>query len=130
MPDDACGTCCVVSLLRPMHPAWPHLARCPPPCRGAVLEQLLAKVMGCEAAGAIQVICMSATMSGLDNLCTWLAARLFLTNFRPVPLAEHAVFKGAVYLRRPGSVTGEGPAGGRAGWVCVMTVMMMVASLL
>jgi hypothetical protein len=49
---------------------------------------------------------MSATMSGLDSLCAWLGARLFLTNFRPVALTEFAVFKGTVYLRRPGSVTG------------------------
>ncbi len=27
----------------------------------------------------------------------WLRARLFLTNYRPVPLTEHAVFQGTVY---------------------------------
>ncbi len=45
-----------------------------------------------------QVICMSATMSGLELLSNWLCAQLFMTNFRPVPLAEHAVFCGHVYV--------------------------------
>lgn len=31
----------------------------------------------------------------------WLRAELFLTNFRPVPLTEHAVFGGKVYEKLP-----------------------------
>ncbi|PNH10835.1 Helicase POLQ-like [Tetrabaena socialis] len=46
-----------------------------------------------------QLVCMSATMSGLDDMCGWLGARLFMTNFRPVPLTEHAVFKGRVFRK-------------------------------
>ncbi|GIL55845.1 hypothetical protein Vafri_11347, partial [Volvox africanus] len=46
-----------------------------------------------------QLICMSATMSGLDDMCGWLGARLFMTNFRPVPLTEYAVFKGKVFRK-------------------------------
>jgi replicative superfamily II helicase len=42
---------------------------------------------------------MSATMSGLDSLSDWLDAHLFLTNFRPVPLTEHAVFEGTVFAK-------------------------------
>ena len=39
------------------------------------------------AAGAgPQIVCMSATMGGLDTMCKWLNARLFMTNFRPVKL--------------------------------------------
>jgi replicative superfamily II helicase len=47
----------------------------------------------------IQVVAMSATMSGLDSLSDWLDAHLFLTNFRPVPLTEHAVFEGTVFAK-------------------------------
>lgn len=36
-------------------------------------------------------------MGGLEHLRAWLRAELFLTNFRPVPLSEHAVFRGKVY---------------------------------
>ena len=42
---------------------------------------------------------MSATMAGLDAMGEWLNARLFLTNFRPVPLTEHAVFAGTVFRK-------------------------------
>jgi hypothetical protein len=42
---------------------------------------------------------MSATMAGLEAMGEWLSARLFLTNFRPVPLTEHAVFAGTVYKK-------------------------------
>jgi hypothetical protein len=38
-------------------------------------------------------------VGGLEALGSWLRARLFLTNFRPVPLAEHAVFGGTVYAK-------------------------------
>ena len=38
-------------------------------------------------------------MGGLEALTTWLHCRLFLTNFRPVPLTEHAVFQGVVFRK-------------------------------
>lgn len=38
-----------------------------------------------------------STVGGLEALRQWLKAELFLTNFRPVPLTEHAVFGGKVY---------------------------------
>lgn len=37
--------------------------------------------------------------AGLDTLCTWLRALLFMTNFRPVPLTEHVVFQGVAYRK-------------------------------
>lgn len=43
-----------------------------------------------------QIIGMSATMGRMEALSSWLGCRLFMTNFRPVPLTEHAVFQGAV----------------------------------
>lgn len=41
----------------------------------------------CPAAApplSCQLVCMSATMAGLDAMCSWLGARLFMTNFRCV----------------------------------------------
>jgi len=60
---------------------------------------LLAKLMASRAQSAIQIVAMSTTMSGLDSLSAWLDAHLFLTNFRPVPLTEHAVFQGTVFAK-------------------------------
>ncbi len=37
--------------------------------------------------------------AGMDTLCTWLRAELFMTNFRPVPLTEHVVFQGVAYRK-------------------------------
>jgi replicative superfamily II helicase len=39
-------------------------------------------------------------VGGLETLRKWLRARLFLTNYRPVPLTEYAVFKGTVYAKK------------------------------
>lgn len=36
---------------------------------------------------------------GLERLAKWMRARLFITNFRPVPLTEHVVFQGVVYVK-------------------------------
>lgn len=58
---------------------------------------LLTKLMASRDKAAIQIVAMSATMAGLDSVSAWLDAHLFLTNFRPVPLTEHAVFEGTVY---------------------------------
>jgi DNA polymerase theta len=60
---------------------------------------LLSKLMASRNKSSIQIVAMSATMSGLDSLSSWLDAHLFLTNFRPVPLTEHAVFQGTVYAK-------------------------------
>ena len=48
-------------------------------------------------APAAQLICISATMGGLDPVISWLDARLFLTNFRPVKLQEHLCLGAAVF---------------------------------
>lgn len=54
-------------------------------CRGAALEMLLSKLVASRGQCSVQIVAMSATMSGLDSLSTWLDAHLFLTNFRQVP---------------------------------------------
>lgn len=69
------------------------------PERGRALELLITKVLHSPFAKNIQIVGMSATMGGLETVCEWLHARLFLTNFRPVPLTEFAVFKGKVFQK-------------------------------
>jgi hypothetical protein len=49
-----------------------------------------------EGSGTTRPTCADA---GLQELRSWMRAELFLTNFRPVPLTEHAVFKGCVYSK-------------------------------
>ncbi|KAK9789408.1 hypothetical protein WJX73_009184 [Symbiochloris irregularis] len=65
--------------------------------RGLALETLLTKLLFHPQAQGVQLIGMSATAGGLETLADWLHARLFMTNFRPVPLTEHAVFAGTVF---------------------------------
>lgn len=52
-------------------------------------------------------------MGGLESLRKWLRARLFLTNYRPVPLTEYAVFNGTVYskINNKPNRAAEAPAG-------------------
>lgn len=47
----------------------------------------------------LKVVGMSATLSNAPTLCKWMKeALLFVTDFRPVPLLEHYVVQGQVYL--------------------------------
>ncbi|KAL0029501.1 hypothetical protein WJX77_012503 [Trebouxia sp. C0004] len=73
------------------------------PHRGLPLELSITKLLFSRYADRIQLIGMSATMGGLQELRSWMRAELFLTNFRPVPLTEHAVFKGCVYSKVNGT---------------------------
>ncbi|RMZ52974.1 hypothetical protein APUTEX25_001093, partial [Auxenochlorella protothecoides] len=70
------------------------------PNRGPGLEAALSKVLASRHRP--QIIAMSATVGGLQTLSEWLQARMFLTNFRPVPLTEHVVFQGTVYMKAEG----------------------------
>ena len=67
----------------------------------------------------LQIIAMSATVShaSLERLAGWLDARLFVTNFRPVPLVEHVVAGGTVHARRRDATLAEadGNANGNDG---------------
>lgn len=42
---------------------------------------------------------MLTAYAGLEELRSWMRAELFLTNFRPIPLTEHAVFQGCIYSK-------------------------------
>ena len=90
--------------------------------RGATLEAALAKLRFHERTrrrdaanqgekiSPCQIIAMSATVAhdSLERLAGWLDARLFVTNYRPVPLAEHVVADGAVFAKNE---TNRGSAG-------------------
>ena len=99
------------------------------PGRGAVLEVLLSKLRfarptAVEAAASaafgsglspdhhraspgLQVVAMSATMAGLPSICTWLRARLFLTDTRATPLSEAACVGGHVFPVTPHGLAPE-----------------------
>ena len=49
------------------------------------------------------------SLAGLEQLRSWMKAELFLTNFRPVPLTEHAVFQGCVYSKASSCSLQQGP---------------------
>jgi replicative superfamily II helicase len=69
--------------------------------RGAILEQCLCKLMFCnhqQNKQKIQVIGMSATLGNVDELCQFLSAYNFRTNFRPVKLIERIKIQDKLYL--------------------------------
>ncbi|KRX63757.1 Helicase POLQ-like [Trichinella sp. T9] len=63
--------------------------------RGAALEQLISKLLYC--AQNCQLIGISATLSNLEDLTTFLKADLFTANFRPVSLTEYVKVENILY---------------------------------
>lgn len=49
------------------------------------------------APSTCQIVCISATIGGVDPVLDWLDAIFFCTNYRPVKLQEHVVFGPHVY---------------------------------
>lgn len=61
------------------------------PHRGYLLELLLTKLLlhgSMHPEDNIQIVGMSATLSNLPLLASWLRAAFFTTSFRPIPLTE------------------------------------------
>lgn len=63
--------------------------------RGYLLEVLVAKVR--YFAPTCQIVGMSATLPNVSEVAAWLDARLYVTDFRPVPLYEYVVCKRTVF---------------------------------
>jgi replicative superfamily II helicase len=58
--------------------------------RGYILEMMLTKILFKQM--TIQIVGMSATLPNIDEVCSWLNAACFQSDFRPVPLVERYLF--------------------------------------
>ncbi|KAK1730722.1 DEAD/DEAH box helicase [Colletotrichum acutatum] len=70
--------------------------------RGYLMELMGTKLLSLPQ--PVQIIGMSATMSNISLLATWLGAHSYETRYRPVPIEEHLVYEGNVY---PATTTSE-----------------------
>lgn len=64
--------------------------------RGYLLELLATKLLSLDD-HAVQIIGMSATLTNIQLLATWLQAHYYETHYRPVPIEEHLVCEGRIY---------------------------------
>ncbi|EXF81516.1 DEAD/DEAH box helicase [Colletotrichum fioriniae PJ7] len=70
--------------------------------RGYLMELMGTKLLTLPQ--PVQIVGMSATMSNIGLLATWLGAHSYETRYRPVPIEEHLVYEGNVY---PATTTSE-----------------------
>ncbi|KAJ3948089.1 uncharacterized protein N0V96_002331 [Colletotrichum fioriniae] len=70
--------------------------------RGYLMELMGTKLLTLPQ--PVQIVGMSATMSNISLLATWLGAHSYETRYRPVPIEEHLVYEGNVY---PATTTSE-----------------------
>ncbi|KAK1512831.1 DEAD/DEAH box helicase [Colletotrichum tamarilloi] len=70
--------------------------------RGYLMELMGTKLLTLPQ--PVQIIGMSATMSNISLLATWLGAHSYETRYRPVPIEEHLVYEGNIY---PATTTSE-----------------------
>ncbi|KAI0555341.1 P-loop containing nucleoside triphosphate hydrolase protein [Xylaria curta] len=64
--------------------------------RGYLMELIATKLMSLEH--SVQIIGMSATLANMEVLSTWLNAHTYKTFYRPIPIEEHLVYEGKIYL--------------------------------
>ncbi|KAI1501781.1 P-loop containing nucleoside triphosphate hydrolase protein [Biscogniauxia marginata] len=64
--------------------------------RGYLMELMATKLMSLEH--NVQIVGMSATLANIDILSRWLDAHTYKTFYRPVPIEEHLVHEGNIYL--------------------------------
>ncbi|KAG5974958.1 hypothetical protein E4U55_007949 [Claviceps digitariae] len=76
--------------------------------RGYILELIATKLLNLDQ--QLQIIGMSATLPNLDLLATWLNAHSYETRYRPVPIEEHLVYDGKVFLAGPNDGLGHTPS--------------------
>lgn len=67
--------------------------------RGATLESTLLKIIYTQK--NIQIVGMSATLSNISDLQTFLGAEVYSNNFRPVELTEYAKLQDNIYQVNP-----------------------------
>ncbi|KAG5943895.1 hypothetical protein E4U53_006987 [Claviceps sorghi] len=76
--------------------------------RGYILELIATKLLNLDQ--QLQIVGMSATLPNLDLLATWLNAHSYETRYRPVPIEEHLVYDGKVFLAGPNDGLGHTPS--------------------
>lgn len=64
--------------------------------RGYLLELLASKLLSLDD-HAVQIVGMSATLTNIKSLATWLHGHFYETHYRPVPIEEHLVCEGKIY---------------------------------
>ncbi|KAI0022171.1 P-loop containing nucleoside triphosphate hydrolase protein [Xylariomycetidae sp. FL0641] len=63
--------------------------------RGYLMELIATKLMSLEH--PVQIVGMSATLTNMELLRTWLNAHMYRTLYRPIPIKEHLVHEGNIY---------------------------------
>ncbi|KHN96298.1 helicase and polymerase containing protein tebichi [Metarhizium album ARSEF 1941] len=76
--------------------------------RGYIFELIAAKLL-CLGQ-QVQLIGMSATLPNLNLLAAWLNGHTYETRYRPVPIEEHLVYDGKVFLAGPNDGLGHTPS--------------------
>ncbi|KAI3401626.1 hypothetical protein diail_10227 [Diaporthe ilicicola] len=64
--------------------------------RGYLLELMATKLLSLDD-HAVQIIGMSATLTNIMLLATWLQGHFYETQYRPVPIEEHLVYDSQIY---------------------------------
>lgn len=64
--------------------------------RGYLLELMASKLLSLGD-HAVQIVGMSATLTNIKSLATWLRGHFYETHYRPVPIEEHLVCDGKIY---------------------------------
>ena len=64
--------------------------------RGYLLELVATKLLSLDE-HAVQIIGMSATLTNIQLLATWLQGHYYETQYRPVPIEEHLVYDSRIY---------------------------------
>ena len=68
--------------------------------RGYFIESIITKILylkNIKEATPIQIIGMSATLPNLDEVCSWMNASLYMTDFRPVRVNEYIKVRDKIY---------------------------------